>query len=233
MKKLLSVLVCLLLSMIVFLPLGVALSAIFGYQFTLGNAFVFLIITVVLAAVLVALSLINKEVVENKIVQIIFAVTTPCALISTVFYMTACGGKCLLPCLLLCAGCCYLTIRQGQPQVIRVGALVLTASLLLPVGLFCAMMLAVNAAKVDTVVQTVASPNGTYYANVINSDQGEMGGNTFVKVYESRELDAVVFKISKKPQLVYTGEKGEFENMELAWNGEDSLLINSVEYKIN
>lgn len=232
MKKVLSVLVCLLLGLILFLPLGVVLTAFFGYQFALGNPFAFLLITVGIAAVTIALSLITKETVENKIIQILFAVITPCALISAVFYVTACGGKCVFPCLLLCAGCCYLTIRQGQPQAVRAGALVLAASLILPVCLCCVVMVAVHNEKADIVVQTVDSPSGSYYAAVINSDQGDNKGNTIVKVYKTKGIDAYLFQITKKPQRVYLGEYGEFEELELIWNGENGLLINSVQYKV-
>jgi len=230
MKKVLSVLACILLGMLLVLPLGVVLSAIFGYQFALWDPFVFQLIAVAVAAVLVALCLITKEIVENKIVQVVFAITTPCALISAVFFVTACGGKCVIPSLLLCAGCCYLTIRQGQPQMIRAGALVLTASLILPACLCCVVMVAVNNVKSDDVVQTLDSPSGSHYAVVIKSYQEENMGNMIVKVYKKQGFDAGIFKVSKKPQRIYVGDYGRFEELEVSWKNEERLLINSGEY---
>ena len=89
---------------------------------------------------------------------------------------------------------------------------------------------AVGNAQVNHVVKSVDSPNGTYYAQVINSDQGEMGGDTIVKVYVTKEFDAGIFKISRKPLRLYVGAKDEYKTMELEWIGEDRLRIDSKEY---
>lgn len=88
-----------------------------------------------------------------------------------------------------------------------------------------------NIAK-NTVVQTVESPCGKYYAEVIDSDQGALGGDTIVNVYEKNGIYYNIFKIKKKPQRVYSGEWGEFQNMEIYWKDEQCLVINSVEYEI-
>jgi len=82
----------------------------------------------------------------------------------------------------------------------------------------------------NTVVQTVESPFGGYYAEVIDSDQGAMGGNTFVDVYEKGGIDWWIFK--KKPQRIYRGPWGEYNRMEIAWVDENCLMINGVEYVI-
>lgn len=78
-----------------------------------------------------------------------------------------------------------------------------------------------------TVVQTVESPDGAYYAEVIDIDQGALGGDTVVDVYEK-----VFLNISKKSQRVYHGDWGEFRNMEIYWKDEHCLVINSTEYLI-
>lgn len=76
----------------------------------------------------------------------------------------------------------------------------------------------------DTVVKTIPSPDGTYYAQVIDSDQGAMGGATLVQVCSS--------KGHKKPQLVYQGKWGEAAYLEIYWRDDTCLVINSVEYEI-
>lgn len=83
----------------------------------------------------------------------------------------------------------------------------------------------------DTLVKSIESPNGVYYAEVIDNDQGALGGNTYVDVYEN-VVDAMIFKVSKKPQRVYHGKWGEFENMKIYWNDENCLVINSVKHTI-
>ena len=85
---------------------------------------------------------------------------------------------------------------------------------------------------VNTVVQTVASPEGGFYAEIIDNDQGALGGNTYVVVHEDHAINAVFFKIEKKPKYVYTGRWGEFQNMQLYWRSEDCLVINDIEYEV-
>ena len=84
----------------------------------------------------------------------------------------------------------------------------------------------------DTVVQTVESPSGKYYAQVVDSDQGALGGGTIVDVYEKRDIDVYVFKLKDKPQRVYIGEWGEFDNIQIHWKDDNCLSVNSVEYEI-
>lgn len=81
-------------------------------------------------------------------------------------------------------------------------------------------------------MKTVESPSGKYYAQVIDSDQGALGGDTLVDVYQDCEKTALIFKVDKKPQRVYSGDWGEFENMQIDWKDDNCLVINSVEYEI-
>lgn len=83
-----------------------------------------------------------------------------------------------------------------------------------------------------TVVQTLDSPTGKYYAQVISNDQGAMGGNTTVHVYETKELNTILFTIKKEPQQVYVGDWDAYEDMEIYWESDNSLVINSVSHKI-
>lgn len=232
MKKVLSVLVWILLVLLAFVPLGVGVTAIFGYSFVLANYWAFAIAEIAVAAVLVLLSLISKETVDDKISQVLFALITPCALINTAFYVKQCGTTWLVLSLLLCIGCGYLTIRHGKPLSVRAGALVLTAALVLPVCLICVLLNAIGNAQVQHVVKSVDSPNGVYYAQIINSDQGDMGGDTIVKIYSHKGLDAGFFKISKKPLVIYIGEEDEYKTMELEWINDERLLIDAKEYFI-
>jgi len=84
----------------------------------------------------------------------------------------------------------------------------------------------------NTVVKTVDSPNGTYYAQVIDSDQGALGRDTLVDVYEHKKLNAILFTIQKKPQRVYTGDWRDYENMQIYWRNDYCLVINGSENRI-
>ena len=106
-------------------------------------------------------------------------------------------------------------------------ALVIFVLTVLPVTFFGFISLIFRNFGENTVVQTVESPDGAYYAEVIDSDQGALGGDTIVDVYEK-----VFFNISKKSQRVYQGDWGEFRDMEIYWKDEHCLVINSTEYTI-
>ena len=85
----------------------------------------------------------------------------------------------------------------------------------------------------NTVVQTVTSPSGKYYAQLTDNDQGALGGATIVKVHEVSGIDTFLFKAEKKPREVYHGHWGEFMDMQIYWKDDECLVINSVEYTLN
>ena len=118
--------------------------------------------------------------------------------------------------------------KYGFAQGLTTGVCLL---LLLPIGflsLFSLFPIGRN-----RVVQSLPSPGGTCCAQVIDSDQGALGGDTIVEVYESRkQVKLLLIKLQKNPQLVYLGNWGEFENMNLRWESEQVLLINGRSYEV-
>ena len=85
----------------------------------------------------------------------------------------------------------------------------------------------------NTVVKTVDSPDGSQYAEIISVDQGALGGSTVVNVNKyNKNLSLLLFNISKKPNRVYIGEWGEFEDMDIYFKNEECLVIDGTEYEI-
>lgn len=82
-----------------------------------------------------------------------------------------------------------------------------------------------------TVIDSVESPSGRYYAELLDNNHGATGGNTEVVVHERCLINAIVFRIEKQPKTVYHGEWGEFMNMKITWKDDDTLIINSAEYQ--
>ena len=97
---------------------------------------------------------------------------------------------------------------------------------------FAFMMLTFGIIGQNTVIKNIESPNGNFYAQVIDSDQGALGGDTLVNVYEKRGIDTFIFRLKDKPQRVYLGEWREYESMHISWKNDKCLVINSVEYEI-
>ena len=233
MKKAISNLMCLLFSLTILYPAGVIITACLGYSFELISVSAFAIAIAALSVWVVALDLNCRNTLENDTIRILLAIITPLSLINAVFYIFKCPQIWVIVSVLLSAGCCcYLTVKCGKPLALKVVALVLSALMILPIGFFSLIALIFGNIGQNTVVQTVESPSGKYYAQVIDSDQGALGGDTLVDVYKKSGINLILFKIEKKPQRVYFGEWGEYKNMQIHWKGDNCLVISSVEYKI-
>ena len=86
----------------------------------------------------------------------------------------------------------------------------------------------------NKVIKAELSPDKSYRADIIDSDQGALGGNTFVDVYDLQStVDFYIFKLAKKPQRLYRGVWGEYQNMSVSWKDNYTLFINKKEYTIN
>lgn len=233
MKKSISVLICFLFALTMLYPLGVAIAACFGYSFELISVSIFAVVLAVLSVFILVLDIAAKSSLENNTVRVLSAVLTPLSLINAVLCISECPRFLVIASVLLSAGCCCrLTVKYGKPRVLKIIALILSALMILPICFFCLAALNLVNIGQNTVVKTVESPSGKYYAQVIDSDQGALGGDTLVDVYEDYGINILFFKVEKKPQRVYSGDWGEFENMQIDWKDDNYLVINSVEYEI-
>lgn len=102
----------------------------------------------------------------------------------------------------------------------------------MPAGFVMTVTLLFGKLSANTVVRTVGSPSGQYYVEVIDSDQGALGGDTRVELNE-RVLDLGVFGILKKPRRLYTGHYGEYMDMEIYWKDDSCVVIDSVCYSVD
>lgn len=237
MKKAATVLSSLLFALTILFPAGVLVSDYFGYTFAPISSFTFAIITAILSVCTVGFRLQIEDAIESKTLRVLLAMITPFSLVNAVFCIVLCIYKYSITGVIISvfvsAGCCcLLTVKYGKPLVLKIIALVLSALMVLPIGFFSFITWFSGSIIQDTVVRTVESPSGKYYAEVVDNDRGALGGNTFVDVYEKSGMDCIIFKIEKWPQRVYEGKWGEFENMEIYWKNEQCLIINSVEYEI-
>ena len=233
MKKAVSILMCLLFVLTILYPAGVIITACIGYNFELISVSAFAVALAALSVCVIVLDLICKTTLENKVMRILLAIITPFSLVNAVFYIFECPRIWVIASVLLSAGCCcYLAVKYGKPLPLKIITLILSALMVLPIGFFSFIALIFGNIGQNTVVRTVESPSGEYYAQVIDSDQGALGGDTLVDVYKKSGVNLILFKIEKKPQRVYFGDWGEFNNMKIHWKDNNCLVINSVEYEI-
>ncbi|MBE5792049.1 MAG: hypothetical protein E7322_07870 [Clostridiales bacterium] len=127
----------------------------------------------------------------------------------------------------------FLLIRFVRSRVIRVIALLLCVLMLLPVIAIAPFRMIFKDFGKITIVNEIPSPDQRYVAHLIDNDQGALGGSTQVKVIGKPVIDLGPFRIERPEKTIYTGEWGEFEDMEIHWKDETTLVIDGRKYQID
>lgn len=233
MKKAMLILTYILFGLTILYPAGRLIAAIFGYGFELTSVSAFAAALAVTAAVTMALGFSCGEMSEKKGLRVALALLSPLSVVNALFYILKSPKIGVIVCMLISVVCCfYLTVRFGKPRLLKNIARVLSVLMLVPMVFLGFMVVFFGNVSQNTVVQTVASPDGRRYAQVTDIDQGALGGDILVEVYPKGELNALLFKIARKPQRVYLGDWGEFQNMKIHWKDDHCLVVNDVEYEI-
>lgn len=206
------------------------MSYCFGYTFSLFNYTVLSALTAVLS--LSAVICVNKiKTVKRKADEVLLVLLSPLSLLNWIFYLVK--GDDSVPVVLfmaisfVCA--VIITVKSTDRTTIKIICLTITVILILPI-VFSSFIWLLFDFGATNIVKTVPTQSGDYYAEVVDVDQGALGGNTVVNVCEDKEIDALLFSIKKAKQRVYIGEWGEHENMQIYWKNEHCLVINSEEY---
>ena len=233
MKKVLTFLLCLLFALTILFPVGALVSACFGYTFELTSVLAFSVIIAVISVFTVIFAVISKDKIINKGIIILSYILFPLSFINAVIYIFESGELSVAICVLISAMCCFfIVLRNIISTVNKIIVSILFSLMTAFVIFFAFMMLTFGIIGQNTVIKNIESPNGNFYAQVIDSDQGAFGGDTLVNVYEKRGIDTFIFKLKDKPQRVYLGEWREYESMYISWKDDKCLVINSVEYEI-
>lgn len=83
----------------------------------------------------------------------------------------------------------------------------------------------------NKVIQSVNSPNETYNAFVVSSDQGALGGDTCLYVRNiNKDIFVGIGVFKTRAQFLRFGEWGE--SYDLIWKDETTLIANKTEYNI-
>ena len=232
MKRTISILSYVLIVFVAIVPLGIIALSRFGYTFTDFSVSAFTVVDAALAVCMVALNEMYEKTIKNKAIYILLALVMPLSLVNIFVCLQRQSHALVLISGWVCVCCCgYLIIKHTKPMVLKIVALSIAGLLALPISLFSLFAVFFPIGQ-NTVVKTVESPSGRYYAQVIDSDQGALGGNTIVNVHKKSTVNLILLQIEKEPQQVYFGEWGEFENMNIYWKDDSCIVINSVKYKM-
>ncbi len=228
MKKLILSLIISIFLLLFILPLLDIILLFNGYDMDYVNPFFMPITISALSVLSMALSLFFKEKIENKVFSVITALLPLLSIFNMLYYSD--GGLVTMGCSFLTfAVSFYLSFKYSKNLVLGLISIILSFVLFHYV-FFISLF---GNIREDTVIKDLPSPNGEYYVQVIDSNQGAMGGATEVNIYESNKgIDLFLLKIKKKPKRVYTGRWGEYKNMEIYWKNDNCLVINGREYKV-
>lgn len=233
MKKAMAVLSVSMLAFLHVYPLGWLLSYYSGYNFAWQNATVVAVVLAVGFVAAVVGDVLLQDRVHNVLSAVMWVLTPPLVLINGL--LQASGGVFVILCYVLSAGCSlYLAIRRGRPLVLKIITLVESGGWIVLIALATLIVMVFGGlAGEETVVKTLPSPEGTYYAEVVDSDQGAMGGATYVQVYHPPVFSCFLFKVENPPAVAYEGRWGAYKHMEIHWVDDSNLMINGELYPIS
>jgi len=126
---------------------------------------------------------------------------------------------------LICSMIVFFSCGRGKAVKIGLGITytVLVASIFFILFMWVFFFTFFNLSS-DTVVKSEISPNAVYLAEIIDNDQGALGGATIVNVTRrNRNINILIGELKKDPQMIYYGRWGEFENMTLRWETDKIL----------
>ncbi len=227
----------------IFLVCMSAASAAFyalGYRFAVANELVWFILHAAAVAALTVLCVIKRTNATKSsrtiaqflpLLSLVYACSTS-VLVQDVSDLFVTGHA------LLCFVSCFVvSLLYAERRGIQVLSIVLNSSLLAVISLVSSVltMIGLTFGQIgeNTVVRQVPSPSNAYTAIVIDSDQGALGGNTFVDVaYRAAEINLGVGRLVREKRL-YSGDWMAFETMTLAWEDERTLSINGEAYSID
>lgn len=230
-RKAFTVIGWFLLFLTVFIPTGKIVTAFWGYEMTLRRAPALATLTATTAVAAVVLAALSDRHKLGRVFSVMIPFLTPLSLVNALVYVGYMESPAIALSMLIYVGCCVaLAVQCYRPCVSTVIAIA-AAVLIMPLGGSGFLIGGVLADfGENTVVITAVSPDGRYVAEVIDSDQGALGGDTFVEVRENVGFDAFFFSVRKRAERVFWGEWGEYENMDIFWRNNYQLVVNSETY---
>lgn len=214
---------------LVLVPAGKTAAYLSGWEFTLyyDDAFLAAVTALLLVS---AAGLIRNKTSLGRWGRAFSALVLPLSLLTDFFFLFRANWFSLV-CMGAALVCAVLLFLRSPGQAALKSICGVGAALLIP-----ALLLAGFAANLaagfgaEMVTEMVPSPQGGYVAKVIVSDQGALGGNTFVEVERCSTIPLLIGELAKRPDRVYRGKWSEA--VEVFWSAENTLTINGRTYPV-
>lgn len=208
------------------LPVCIGLGLLLEQPFQLATEPVFFILLAVVS-VFLTVKLHGEEHTRLAVPALLFSLVNGIAILLTTQWW---GAGIAAVTVIVCG---WVVFFQAPSGIVKTLCHILNVLLTLPVLVLVPLwMFAVSMGQV-TVVQELTSPEGRYTAQLIDVDAGATGGDTLVKVRDNEKTVNILIGSFVKESTVYSGDWGEFFDMELRWQDEDTLLINGWAYEVD
>ena len=220
--------VLILLILTILFPSICILAKLLHYSFTVNNGIVYAIVSSVLYCGIGILLICRKERRIGKISSVFLSVSLLLNQINTLmFIFRADNQAAMLLMALWFVMTAILVAVYVKNTALTATFYTLSGILVLPIFLF--IMLSVFGAR--TVIAREASPDMRYCAEVIDDDQGALGGATILMVYRlDGSFSIGSFDFRKSQTELRSGPWGEFES--LSWQDSEHLSMNGTIYEI-
>lgn len=200
-----------------------------GYTLALGPAFIG-------AEAAAALAMVGAVVLSRRGggESALAAWLLPMALLNALWALPAGAGAATLACqglgvlaALGCMRCCT------GPSGWRKAAAALAVLAAIALALAGPMAWLARHMGISQVLRTVPSPSGAHVAEVVDVDEGALGGATVVRCRCGGGWQGLLLRLTPASKRLYVGPWGQGEVLTVSWQGEHTVLINGVGYGVD
>lgn len=232
MKKAAHILPFLLFSIYLAIPAVSLVNLATGYSIWIYSYHAYALLTAAISLAVAVNSFFVKDVALTKTEALCILFMPLMPLINWICYIIPAGWKFTALCMPVCFICVLVYMLQSIKQVKRKVIVSLSCIIFfIPICFISLLDCLFSGFGIDRVVQVEYSPDREYKAEVVDSDQGALGGAVFVNVCNTEPvIDLYFIKVSKKPHCVYSGEWGGYKGMELYWKDNHILSVNGSDY---
>ena len=196
-KRTILALCCLLLLLTALYPIGYTLCYKIGYNFELISIQAFSIVITLISVSLVVLSFAGGTL-SNEVVKVLMGLLLPISFVNVLLYVAMCTEPLVAICGVVNICCsAFLTLKYGYPKALKIIVTVLSVLLSVPVMIAFFIGMVFKGFSHETVINEIDSPNRQSYIQVVDHSQGALGGDTLVKVYEKKGINAIIFRTYK------------------------------------
>ncbi|HOJ48757.1 MAG TPA: DUF5412 family protein [Bacillota bacterium] len=223
--------ICILCIFYCILPLCRIAALVFSYSFKLYNYPVYIAVLASFSLITAIYSIIIKKYPVPS--SVLSAFLLPLSIYHAIEVIENCGFDFILLFVVVSIGSSVVLFFKTARSIPKILSLAVTSVLLIMFFISSLFHSVFGSLSNNIVIKSVSSPDNSYTAEVISSDQGAFGGNTFVNIHFNRKSVNLLFGgFAKHSERIYSGKYGEYEDLQISWKDNHTLIINGAEYKI-